>query len=332
MPNQRRIPRWSPLLPLFLLTTAVACLLLVFPEAAQASPEGTKLHRQALDAAQAGLYRKARVLWEKAYALDKEPKYLFNLGLVAEQSEKDLEALEYFERFVKEAANKEGYAGLVEKARQHIQSLLKQVATLRVVAKQPNVLVFVDQISLGRGPLDKTVRLTKGKHLVVGTLAGYYGETKTINLSEGQSTSIELHLQKIKPKVVQLRPKVVQTKTHLVYPMPKWLPWTLLGTGLAVAASGIAPILMQKKKYDEYNDSIDDKHPVGIVSIKDEGKKLGYVGIALFSVGGALAAAGLVTVLLNKPKVVPDKPTNKTPPVSIETSVGPGSLSLTLHF
>lgn len=65
----------STLLAGALLTTSVA--------PARASPQGEKLHKRALAAAEEGSYQMAKGLWEKAFRLDQEPKYLYNLGLIA---------------------------------------------------------------------------------------------------------------------------------------------------------------------------------------------------------------------------------------------------------
>jgi tetratricopeptide (TPR) repeat protein len=291
---------------------------------ASASPRGEKLHKRALAAAEEGSFREAKGLWEEAYRLDREPKYLYNLALIAEESDKSLEALTYYERFLTGAPNRKAYRRLRVKARARVKVLLQRVAILEVVAQQPGVEVFVDQRAMGKGPLRLSMRLTQGKHLVVASLAGHHGQTHKLKLLGGQKRKIVIVLSKI-------RPRVIKQKAQMRYPMPRWLPWTILGTGLAVAVAGIAPLVMQVQAYKDYNDSIDPPLlPKGVLSLKRKADTLYKTGIALVAVGGAVAVGGLLAVLLNRPKLVHKKPKERRG--AVETFVGPGSVALRIRF
>jgi tetratricopeptide (TPR) repeat protein len=281
---------------------------------AGASPRGEKLHKQALVAAEAGSYVKAKGLWEEAYRLDAEPKYLFNLGVIAEESDKPLEALTYYERFLKQAPDTPAYKALRVKATARVKALGMKVAILEISATQPGVEVFIDQRAVGKGPLQRSMRLSQGDHLVVATLAGHHGQTHKLKLMGGQTRKIDLVLKRIEAGKVS-------------YPMPRWLPWTVLGGGLAIALAGIVPMVLQVKAFDDYNDSIiPGLVPNGDLSLKKKGDRLYASGIALLAVGGAAAVAGLVMVLLNRPKAVREEP--KT----VETFIGPGSVSMRVRF
>lgn len=294
------VPNVAVLLATVLLATVL--LAIASPGLALADSDAEALHRKALEAASDGSYREARQLWEKAYGINREPKYLFNLAQVAEESDRPTEALDLFERFIKEAGNRPQYQAYATKARARVKALLQRVAILEVRTEQAGVEVFVNQRSLGKGPLSVTMRLPQGKHLVVANLHGHHGQTHTMQLYGGQRRQLTITLDKI-------RPKIIRQKARVIYPMPRWLPWTILGVGLAVAAGGIAPMAMQKSAYDDYNASIDPPFmPKGDMDLKRRADRLYASGIALLVTGGVLAAAGLVTVLLNKPKVVHDRP------------------------
>lgn len=302
---------------IYLLLLCSAALLLAHAPLAHASPKGEKLHKQALGAAEAGSYVKAKKLWEEAYRLDNEPKYLFNLGMIAVESDKPLEALTYYERFLKEAPDTGAYKGLRVKAAAQVKALAAKVATLQISATQPGVEVFVDQRSVGKGPLQHSMRLTAGEHLVVATLAGHHGQTQKVKLVGGQTRKLDLILKKIEAGTAR-------------YPMPRWLPWTVLGGGLAIAAAGIIPMVLQVKAYKDYEDSIDQYHLNGDKALQTKADRIYASGIALLAIGGAVAVAGIVMVLLNRPKVVREEPKEKAGVV--ETLIGPGSVTMRVRF
>jgi len=298
------------------LTLWTVALLAASVVPAGASPRGEKLHKQALVAAEAGSFVKAKKLWEEAYRLDNEPKYLFNLGLIAEESDKPLEAHTYYERFLKKAPDKPAYKALRVKATARVQALGMKLATLEISATQPGVQVFVDQRTVGTGPLQQPMRLVAGEHLVVATLAGHHGQTRKVKLVGGQTQKIEIVLKKIDAGKMR-------------YPMPRWLPWTVLGGGLAIALAGIVPMVVQVKAYKDFNDSIVYPGvPNGDPSLKKKADRIYASGIALLAVGGAVAVGGLVMVLLNRPKVVRKESEEKT----VETLIGPGSVTMRVRF
>lgn len=303
---------------LFALSTPLGMAALAPP--AVASPRGDKLHKQALAAAEAGSYLKAKKLWQEAYQLDKEPKYLYNLGVIAEESDKPVVALGQYERFLKEAPDKPAYRALRTKAKARVAALLQRVAILEVAAEQPGVKVFVDQRAVGTGPLKHSVRVAPGEHLVVASLAGHLSQTHNLKLKAGERRKVVLRLKKIEA-----------AKSTMRYPMPRWLPWTLLGGGVAIALAGIIPMAMQVKAYDDYDDSIDPVLlPKGDLDLKRRADAIYGAGIALLAVGGAVAVAGVITILLNRPKLVTEKPEYKAG--VIQTLVGPGSVALRVRF
>jgi tetratricopeptide (TPR) repeat protein len=283
----------------------VLIALITLPARALASPEGEALHKQALAAAEEGSYLKAKALWEKAYRHDNEPKYLFNLGLIAEESDKVLDALDYFERFLKEAPARAPYTALAPKARARVKALLQRVAVLEVVCESAGAEVFVDQIALGKGPLRQEVRLLQGQHLVVATLAGYHGETHTLQLYGGQRKQLSIVLKKIMPKVIR-------QKARMKYPMPRWVPWTILATGIVLTASGAVPMVYSSRAYDDYNASIDIFPPTGDLDLQKRGDALKGAGIGLFISGGLIAAGGLIALLLNRPRLVHERKATNT--------------------
>lgn len=253
--------------------------------------ESEQIHRKALESAKNGFYVKARELWEKAYALDKNPKYLFNLGQICEEMDKPVEALDYFERFIATVSMDKKMLKLIDSARRKTKALAQRVSVLEIHALQAGVRVYVDQRLLGKGPLSTTVRLPQGKHIVVATLEGHHGETLTLSLYGGQRRKISIELKKILPKVIKY-------KASVRYPMPRWLPWTILGLGIATAASSIALFVSADDKYKTY-----DSNPAAYPDLKKKADHHRTGAIVLVVAGGIIAAGGLAAVFLNRPKL-----------------------------
>jgi tetratricopeptide (TPR) repeat protein len=71
-------------------------------QAPAAQPTAADLSAQAIDRFKAKDYDAAVRLFEEAYALDKVPNYLFNIGRVYEEKGDIRAAVDYYQRFVKE--------------------------------------------------------------------------------------------------------------------------------------------------------------------------------------------------------------------------------------
>ncbi|MFY0531027.1 tetratricopeptide repeat protein [Nannocystis pusilla] len=71
-------------------------------EQATAQPSAADLSAQAIERFNARDYDAAVRLFEEAYAIDKVPNYLFNIGRVYEEKGDIRSAVDYYQRFVKE--------------------------------------------------------------------------------------------------------------------------------------------------------------------------------------------------------------------------------------
>ncbi len=284
----RTLIRW--VLPSIL----VLCVLLQAGDA-MASPQGTGLHKKALEAFNDGDYKKAKRLWVQAYTLDREPKYLYNLARMAQEMDHPIEVIRYFEQFLQNAPKTPKYKKLIKNARVHLGNMLKRVGTLRIIAPQTGAQVVVAGKLLGAGPLNTQLRLKAGKHVVAVTLRGHHGETRTIDLAGGDRRTLRIKLKKIKARVIIKRGKL---KT----PLPRWLPWTGLVLGLGIAGGGAGAMVVAQNAYNKYDDSI----PSGNYDTDayDKGVLYRKIGVGLIVVGGVVAGVSFIGLLLNRPRLV----------------------------
>jgi hypothetical protein len=263
---------------------------------AQAAPTAGALHKQALEALTTSRFSQARKLWMQAYAMARDPKYLYNIARMSMELDQPVEALEHFEAFVRQVGNQRRFQRQRLNANTFIARLMRQVAVISITANQEGVRVTVDEVQLPPGPLQRSIRLRPGRHVVTAALEGHHGETRTFDLGAQTRQDITIDLKKIEHKVITKPAK-------LKYPLPVWLPWTALGVGLAIAAGGGGSLAVAAQKFEDFDRSVNQGSPD--IELDKQGRLYRSVGIGLMATGGALAIGGLIALLLNRPKLVP---------------------------
>lgn len=191
------------------------------PEPARAAPEARlsvapkeqarALVVQGVSELQAGDYLKALDLFQRAYALFPSPKILFNLGQVYRELGRIVDALDAYERFLREAA-KDAESSLLDLARKQVVALKGKVATLLVPVEEPGGAIYVDGREVGITPMDVPYRVMPGTHAVEVRKVGFLSATANVTLAAGQRLVLPLVLRKpskvvVKQVVYQLRPK-----------------------------------------------------------------------------------------------------------------------------
>lgn len=292
---------WQYVLSATLVTMAAVATLQTPAHAAPTNHE--KLHRQALKAAKRGQYSKAAKLWLEASLEQSEPRYRYHLGDMAQRMDKPVRALRYYKRFLAKAPRTKQYARMRAKAERAVQLLRGKVAVLKLQVDEPVAKVILDGKHIGTSPLKRTIRLRPGQHVVVVQKAGCPTAVRKLQLDAGVTKTLVVRLQ-VKPASAS-QPEAVKPAadgTKVRYPMPRWIPWTLLGAGVAVALAGLGPFFQQSKLYDEY----DHRVSTGNVdtSLLNKAKALKSASFSMFAIGGALVIAGVITLVLNQPKVV----------------------------
>jgi hypothetical protein len=163
---------------------------------------------------------------------------------------------------------------------------------------------------------------------VVASKDGFVTRTENPTLMPGTDTLVELEMVRLEAAVKTVRRWHVAT------------PWSVLGAGVLVGLAGVPLILKAKDDYAEYDKKFGqecaqgctpDKIPGSVKDIEERAKAEHYSSIALFALGGAGIATGIVLVILNQPrKVKVDVPTtNEPPPVSVSPLPGSGGMVTT---
>lgn len=176
--------------------------------------------------------------YRKAYALWPHPIILFNMAINLGFLSNPLGAAEMFRKVLEYKPgpiSQERY----DEAALNYQKLMKQLSTLRVTCTEAGAEVFVDGRSFGRAPLDRTVTLAPGRHMVAARLKDKVPYSAEIVLKAGYHGELKVSLQAF----------VDVVKTRIVARYHWWVPTVLsavtavaVGVGAGLWADGRATV------------------------------------------------------------------------------------------
>jgi hypothetical protein len=277
--------------------------------------EGNALFAESQHAAALAKYRDALRVWD-------HPAIRYNAAVALINLDQPLAAdaeLDSALRFGDAALGPD----TAKQAQLYKKLLAGQLADLHVACSEPGAEVMLDGQQLFVAPGDKTVRLLPGAHSLVARKAGYLDATHALQLPPGHRTDEDV-------KMVSL----ASLPTHTVRRWTAWKPWVLFGAGVVVAAVGVPLILDAKSNYDRFDQEIANSCPTGCapgalptgaVEARDRAKAENGAALAMFGVGGAVAVAGVVMLILNTPHAELKRPA----PVALAPALGPSLVGLT---
>ena len=184
------------------LALGLALLLASGPAHAQGAPDAARAagreQAQALlargnEAARQGSYLEALELFRQAYAAFPSPKIHFNLAETCHELGRLVEALDHYEAFVRDVGREE-MPEQWARARERINKLQGETATVQLQANVVGALVNVDGKPAGETPLTRPLRLLPGPHTIVVTKAGYERQVVELTLAAGATASPRLKL------------------------------------------------------------------------------------------------------------------------------------------
>lgn len=249
------IPRFARLLVVLPLVAIVAAPARARADDAPASPapaepapaadptaeEARAHHRRGLELYDEGDMRLALVEFERAYAIGKSYKVLFNIGQVYFQLNDYAKARLTFERYLAE-----GGSAIAEKRRADVEkdlaTLRTRTATLTLRVNVEGAEVTIDDTSMGRAPLEAAI-VNAGKLRVQISKPGFATRTREIALAGGDVQTVDVDL-------IQTKPDIVVTQTDAGLPgtaIASWIVTGLLAAG--TVGTGIAAVAASSK-YD----------------------------------------------------------------------------------
>jgi len=260
-------------------------------KALKAFAEGNELLRDALFVRAAEKYREALRYWD-------HPAIHYNLALALVNLDQPVEMYDALEK-----AMAYGAAPLdqdkFERARGYKLLVEKQLARFDIVCATPGAVVYLDGHPLFTGPGRRQGRIRTGEHTVLAKGNGYAPTQLVDKLGAGEVLRLNLKLF------------TDHELTRYRRVMPGWVPWTVLGSGVAIAAVGGLLHVQARDDFDEYDRLIGacaegdprggcSSPSVGILGVRNRAENEQTVAIIGYVVGAVAAATGLTLAAFNR--------------------------------
>jgi tetratricopeptide (TPR) repeat protein len=251
------------------------------------------------------------LLLDKKYveALDKyteavgqwdHPAIRFNMVRCQIQLGQNLEAYENLEKALKYGADPLEET-VYNEALAYQKLLQTQIGDIQVSCKQDGVKLTIDGKPLATCPAQESRRLLAGPHQIVGTKAGLLPKTEDIVVVGGKPLGIDIKLDPL------------AKGAKIVHRWPGYLPWTIAGAGLGIAAIGGVTLWAahnQMEAYDAYvrANCTGQCNEMQTAEAKrdyyDPAQTKNTLGGVTIVVGAAAFATGAVMVYLNRGRTV----------------------------
>ena len=250
-------------------------------------------------------YKAAIAIWD-------HPLIRFNMAVTEIRLDRILQAAEDLEQ-----ALRFGQAPFtVELYRQALdyQILLKgRTGDLEVSCEQAEVQVLLDGKPWFECPGQRRLRVTTGEHVIVGDRTGFLTSSSRLVVAGGAVANQRINLVSL------------EAAAYMVYPYPRWMPWTLAGGGAAVALGGLGFYLSGKTQMESFHGDFASACATGCEADlanhallrreRDSAILKGKIAVSMLVTGGAVTVGGVVFAIL-------DRPTRKLPRIEAAPTAG----------
>jgi tetratricopeptide (TPR) repeat protein len=246
-------------------------------------------------------YKEALEKYVQALAIWDHPAIRYNAAVCLINLDRPVEAYEDLEAAMRFGEPPLG-ADLFKQGQSYKKLLAGRIAEVEVTAKSPEARVTLDGQPMLNGSGTTTRHVLSGDHQVVAEKPGYQTETKPVHVNGGDHVTIVIDLHPIE-KAGELRRR-----------FPRWVPWTVLGAGGAIAISSLPLLLAARSAYNDYDAGVGKYcYPSGCPPAplpsqypadRHRGDTLQSSGFVAIGVGGALVASGVALIVLNQPRLV----------------------------
>ncbi|MGE5186895.1 MAG: hypothetical protein ACM31C_32815 [Acidobacteriota bacterium] len=236
-------------------------------------------------------YRKAIAVWD-------HPAIRFNVVRCLIQLDRPLDAYDELERTLKYGSKPLEEAVYAE-ALAYQKLLANEIGHIEVRCAQAGVHVSLDGQPLVACPGTQQRRLAPGAHQVVGTREGFLTQTIQVVVVGGKHEDVSVALQPL------------ASVGKVVHRWSGWVPWLVVGGGVAVAGIGALIDYQASRDMTDYDRALvtacldvgcDASHPVpaSVAAQKTRAEHESELGIGVMAAGAAALATGGVLLYLNR--------------------------------
>lgn len=251
-----------------------------------------------------GLFARASETYRKALESWPHPAIHYNLALAQMNLDQPIEAFENFQKAIA-FGDAPLQTDKLEHAKEYMLLLEKQIAHIEVSCDKAGAKVSVDgkEVFIAPGKFTQSVRI--GRHTFVADKKGYQTRINAPFIGPGEHFRIELKLYTAE-ELTRFNRRWQAT----------WMPYAVLGGGVAVGLVGVALELAADSSYNDYDKAVTacNQNNMGcqtttaITDLRDSGDQKKTLGYVAYGVAGAAVAAGALLAILNRPKAYQIRP------------------------
>ena len=181
-----------------ILRALVLVVVFLVATVASAQSDGTsaeaRLHfDRGVELYQEGSFDAALAEFERAHEISPNYKILYNIGQVQAERHEYVAAVELFNQYLREGASQ-----ITPERRQtvegDIEKLRQRIATLSIQVNVAGAEVFVNDVSVGRTPLEAPVPVNAGALRVRAEKPGYVAKTQTMTVTGAERARVSFEL------------------------------------------------------------------------------------------------------------------------------------------
>jgi hypothetical protein len=217
-----------------------------------------------------GAHDMALVEFRRAYELVPNYRVLYNIGQTCFLLRDYACALQSFERYLADGGT-EVPPDRKSSVSSEITSLRSFVARLEIQT-EPDAVIEVDDVAVGRTPLREPLLLNPGKRRVVVSKPGFRSATRVIMLASSDRTSMQIGLEPLTASMPSAPVAAVSVQPPSEQSQPSsgdllWLGWTAAGLfACGAVATGILAVDASRdlrdarETYPGSRSALDDAH------------------------------------------------------------------------
>lgn len=224
------------------------------------------------------------------------PAIHYNLALALTNLNRPVELYQHLEASVRHGEAPLG-AMKYQFALSQMDALRQKLAWVEITCDKPGAKVTMDGQLLFMGPGRHEGVVPAGQHSLMATLEGHEPNDQSQEIKGGESTKINFKLYTTE-ELTRYHPR-----------WPEWLPWAIMGTGVAVAAGGGVLHQQARDNFLAFDAGIASECSGTCTPVKPNnqlanrlnlGNTQQYVAIGSYVAGGMGIITGAVLLYLNR--------------------------------
>lgn len=264
--------------------------------------ESAVLHfKKGVDFYEEGNINAALAEFLKSYEFVPNVELRYNIGICYLETGKLVEALDQFRKYIEEEGD-----GLPWDTRKEVEcviaEIMNKIGYLLLECDEADAGLEIDGFHEYRTPLNDTLALVLGLHVIIIKKPGFETYKKEFFISSGEITVLKVHLKPVEGHVKKgKKPK-------------RWL-WAALGAGsllgAAAGASGIVALIKKNdmiKAVDDCTKTMTRNDCPKAYKLQDEGESWKLATNILATAAATAAITGMILFILDKPRSIEKEP------------------------